>query len=365
MISLTRSQWLTLISGPAKAAPRKSPLPIEQCIRIRANGGTLSAEAGDRRVSVRTSMRVEAALEIDVVVDAHDVFDRVKVMPEGNVSIAVEGSALVIRGGSRRFAVPTVSVEDWPARAEVKGKPIAVNGAALAHVAKRVQHAMSTDETRPHVSSIRLVAGAEAVHCVATDGHRLAVAWSGEVDKGKLDDSTLVPRAAVPVLLGMATDMGELEITKSKKGDHLLVAGSVADVEHTATIAIQDAQFPPWERVIPAPAAESSRVDCVAMVEAVRAVAVAASDRSGGVTLRWGDGAIVITAQSADRGDASDQVHCDGEPAIKEPVGSNNAYLVDALQACGTDANVECSGPLDPIVLRADGTIQVIMPMRV
>lgn len=365
MITLTRSQWLTLITSPVKAAPRKSPMPIDQCIQLHAFDGLLSARAGERRISVRTHRPVDADAKFDAVVDAHDLLERVKAMPDGNVSLSVDGPALVIKGASRRFALPRTPGEDMPTVKVTNGKAQRVDGADLAVVIRRTQHAVSTDETRQHVSSLRLVVGDGFVHAVSTDGHRLAVAYVGDVDQKAIKRHVLVPRPAVGMLLGLAESLGELEVIVDEKAHSMLAFGPVGDVAHEVTFALADAAFPPWEQVIPKESSKLATISSGALSDAVRAVAVAASDRAGGVNLQWVDGGVTVTAESPDRGDASDHVECIGKPEATEPIGLNSTYIVDALGACMGDVQVQASDTLDPVVIRASGTVQVLMPMRV
>ena len=105
--------------------------------------------------------------------------------------------------------------------------------------------------------------------------------------------------------------------------------------------------------------------------EALRAVSLAASDRTGGVKLGISENALRITSESPESGNGFDEVSIDYDgPEIS--VGFNARYLLDVLNAIDDEeVTLGLSGELDPAVVRPasedakDDYIAVVMPMRV
>ena len=104
--------------------------------------------------------------------------------------------------------------------------------------------------------------------------------------------------------------------------------------------------------------------------EALRAMSLAANDRTGGVKLSIIENALRITSESPESGNGLDEVTIDyaGPDAA---AGFNAKYLIDVLDAMkGIDIiTLDISG-LDPAVVRPaseDGEeyIAVVMPMRI
>ena len=130
-------------------------------------------------------------------------------------------------------------------------------------------------------------------------------------------------------------------------------------------------QFPAYQQVIPQTSERTVRAPRAALVDALRAVSLAASDRTGGVKLAIESGTMRITSESPESGDGFDEVPVEygGENMT---IGFNAKYLLEVL-AVLDDEEVELllSGELDPAVVRPASEpddrefIGVVMPMRI
>jgi DNA polymerase III subunit beta len=137
------------------------------------------------------------------------------------------------------------------------------------------------------------------------------------------------------------------------------------------SVKLIDAQFPPYEAVIPAMTNRAVRTPRTPLEDALKAVSLAASDRTGGVKLAVSPNALRITSESPESGNGFDEVAVDySGPEIS--VGFNARYLLDVLGAIDDeDVSLGLSGELDPAVLRpadapeGDDYIAVVMPMRI
>jgi DNA polymerase-3 subunit beta len=101
-------------------------------------------------------------------------------------------------------------------------------------------------------------------------------------------------------------------------------------------------------------------------MDAVKAVAVSASEKTGGVALTLATNALRVTASNVATGSAEDEVTADyGGEEIK--IGVNAKFIQHALGVLDCEeVCVSATGELDPIVLRTDAQdfVGVIMPMR-
>jgi DNA polymerase-3 subunit beta len=137
------------------------------------------------------------------------------------------------------------------------------------------------------------------------------------------------------------------------------------------SVKLLDAQFPPYQQVIPAEHTHRVRVPRGATAEALTAVSVAASDRTGGVKLSLSKGKLRFESESPESGEGFDELVVDYDgPDLT--VGFNARYFLDVLRAI-TDDDVEIAlgGELDPAVIRPasqnpnSSYLAVIMPMRI
>jgi DNA polymerase-3 subunit beta len=183
--------------------------------------------------------------------------------------------------------------------------------------------------------------------------------------------SMLVPLKAVTELkkiLDEITDNRDTTmVTISQTGPNAFF--KLAGVDFS--VKLIDAQFPPYQAVIPAASDRAVRTPKNQLKEALRAVSLAASDRTGGVKLSIADNALRITSESPESGNGFDEVSIDYDgPEIS--VGFNARYLLDVLNAIeDEEVTLGLSGELDPAVLRPvtegskDEYISVVMPMRI
>ena len=79
----------------------------------------------------------------------------------------------------------------------------------------------------------------------------------------------------------------------------------------TFSVKLVDAQFPPYAQVIPQNSEQKVRVPRAAFADALRAVSIAASERTGGVKLTLAKGTMRITSESPESGDGFDEVPID------------------------------------------------------
>jgi DNA polymerase-3 subunit beta len=234
---------------------------------------------------------------------------------------------------------------------------------------------ISKDETRVHLNALLLEWTDNEVRMVATDGHRLAFERAHVATRQPKDVSFLLSRSAVVAVRSAikGTD-GLVSLAFGTNGAHKNAVTFRADGV-TVTSRGVDAQFPPYAQVIPANHPTSVRLSRVAFIDAVRTVAVAASDRTGGIKLSVGPFGFFLSAESPDSGNAHASLPTIGDPPVNEfRAGVNSVYLLDALTSLECDEFIfSCNGPLDPMTIHpynvdtlapAD-SLAVVMPMRI
>jgi DNA polymerase-3 subunit beta len=137
------------------------------------------------------------------------------------------------------------------------------------------------------------------------------------------------------------------------------------------SVKLVDAQFPPYQQVIPAQSERAVRAPRLPLSEALKAVRLAASDRTGGVKLTLSTGKIRVESESPEAGEGFDEVPVDYDGA-DVTIGFNASYFLDVLNAMPEDEVVlGISGELDPAVIQPGSEsversyLAVVMPMRI
>ncbi|HEY4103709.1 MAG TPA: DNA polymerase III subunit beta, partial [Polyangiaceae bacterium] len=255
---------------------------------------------------------------------------------------------------------------------EETAAPLSLAISMLSGLIAATHFSISTDETRLHLNSALFEWDGDRVRMVTTDGHRLSKMEA--VLPGKHASATmLIPLKGVLELKRLCDEAmseekseaaNEIRITQSGPNAFFQLAGFQFSVK------LVDAQFPPYQQVIPEHSEQTVRAPRLALADALRAVSVAASDRTGGIKLTLSGGKMRFESESPDSGEGFDEVNVDySGPELT--VGFNARYFLDVLGAI-QDADIELavSGELDPAVIRpanenAGEYLSVIMPMRI
>lgn len=374
-VTVSKRELLRLLGRCQGVADKKSTMPVLGNVLIEASKDNgLRLAATDLFLSVSGHIQAEVTAEGSVAVGARDLFERVKMMPEGNISITTtDASSTTIRamGQPRRYTLHGIPGDDFPTlpQPEVDQDPLTLDVEAVALLISTTHFSISTDETRLHLNSALFEWKGNAVRMVTTDGHRLS-RMQVEVKTKASDMSMLIPLKGVHELRRLCEEARSESVKQLK----LLRSGPNAFFQIGSVqfgVKLVDAQFPPYDQVIPNSSAYSIVAPRAAVADAIRAVSLAASDRTGGIKLSLDDNVIRFSSESPESGDGFDEVPVEyaGDAFT---VGFNAKYFLDVLSAIeGDELVLGISGELDPAVIRPaanlEGTeyLAVIMPMRI
>ena len=297
-------------------------------------------------------------------------------MPEGPVKIAVgTSSATTIQsvGTKRRYTLHGLTGSDFPSlpQPEETAPRFELSVATLSTLFARTHFSISSDETRPYLNSAMFECTDGLVRMVTTDGHRLSK-MEVTVEGLTAETTMLIPHKAVQELRKL---LDEVQDNRDECMVKIAQTGPNAFFEINSvqfSVKLIDAQFPPYDAVIPAASNRAVRTPRRQLSDALRAVSLAASNRTGGVKLAVSENALRITSESPESGNGFDEVAVEYD-GPEMSVGFNARYLLDVLSAMDAEDEVTLglSGELDPAVLRPapsdsnDDYIAVVMPMRI
>jgi DNA polymerase-3 subunit beta len=372
---IPKKDLLRLVARCQGVADKKSAMPALANVLLAADGNALRVAATDLYLSVTGTCSAEVATAGAVAVPAKDLLERVKYMPDGPLQIIAADNAqttLKAVGSPRRYTLHGIPGGEFPQlpKPSPDAPSLQLPVDLLSLLIARTHFSISSDETRPHVNSGLFEWVGDRVRIVSTDGHRLSK-MEATVSGTSATATMLIPLKAIGELRRLADearaekDASIVTITQSGPNAFFNIAGMVFSVK------LVDAQFPPYQSVIPALSDRSVRAPRLAFADALRAVALAASDRTGGVKLSVAPNTLRITSESPESGNGFDELPVDYHgPELT--IGFNAKYFLDVLAAIDDEEVVlGVSGELDPAVVRP-GTessdqsyVAVIMPMRI
>lgn len=360
----------------ARVADRKSSIAIlgHTAIIVRDTGVILAATDLNVYATVKLDLGKGAHKPGGFCVEAKALSDLVKALPPAEASISRAGAlGLTVSVGNVSSVLHGLPFRDFPKFPDATDlawhpTPADVFGESL----ESVLFSMCKDETRFHLSGVfyENPTGEHATF-VSTDGHRLTKAvrtMAGPPTKG-----VIIPAKAakeISKLLSEGKRKGECET--AIHGPHMFVRyGAV-----TLAVKLIDAQFPPYEQVIPKDHPVLATIERKPLIDALKRAKLACSDVRG-VKLALASGKLVITSDHPDRGTATETLSADALDGKKITIGVNPAYLLDLL------GEIDCKhvtftfgDELAPMVVRSTHDavehsvagapyLGVIMPMRI
>ena len=345
-------------------ADRKSTMPQLACVVLTVAGKRLTISATDLPVAILATMPITAGKDGAWMVDAKALHEVVAGLPGDDLTVAgLDNHHAEVKAGKVRYKLAGQNARDAVKPLEPPDAWSPADGVSLADSIGLVLPAVCHDDTRFHLAGILFERSAGGVALVATDGHRLHTTTHAPIDG--LPKSIIPSRGASEIrrLIGDEPEIG-IAFTSS----HVFVRIDGGNVWMSAKLT--DAQFPPWELVIPKPTvyvvAEFDADELAASVMRCKAMAGAATGASMAFD-HEGD-TVTIRAVHADHGDVTESIALRGSwagPAVV--VGFNPPYMAEALAAVGGETvRLGVGGELDPIIVHNDGpTRAVVMPMRV
>jgi DNA polymerase III subunit beta len=386
-LTVAKKDLLKIVARMQGVAERKSTMPVLANVLLAADGNNaLRLAATDLYLSLIGRIPAEIAKGGSVAVSAKDLFERVKMMPDGPVVISSQDNAtttLKASGTARRYTLRGMPGDDFPPLPQpAEGSPtLALDVDVLSELIAKTHFSISTDETRPHLNSALFEWDGEVVRMVTTDGHRLSKV-DVKVSGRQASATMLIPLKAIQELRRLCDEMLADGSTTgpdgAKKKPELLITQSGASAFFqgagtTFSVKLVDASFPPYAQVIPQSSERVVRAPRSALADALKAVSVAASERTGGVKLSLTKGSMRITSESPESGDGFDEIPVEfAGPNMS--IGFNAKYFLDVLAAINDEeVAIGLSGELDPAVLRPAGAttssdrqfLSVVMPMRI
>jgi DNA polymerase-3 subunit beta len=361
---------LGLIQGVVE---KRTTHQILSNVLLEAKDGRLTLTATDldttllcdiQPVSVKTPGAVTAPARrlYDVVRELPAAAEiRLKVLENHHVSLECKEPKLRIR-------LNGLPAGDYPTRPEAAGGPSAtMTFAALRRMVDKVRFAVSTEEMRLQLQGALLkVKPGGTAEMVATDGHRLALV---EVDGVKAEagfEPVLVSKKILDEL-GKLDAADDTPVTVVRGTNHIgFTLGS-----RRLFAKLDERRFPDYEKVISKENDKRATAGREELLGAVRRIALLSGDRTKAVSLAFDKGTLVVSSESQDVGDGSQElgIAYDETPMT---LRLNARYLEQFLEAAETkdvhlfvkDEQAQCQGRPGEALAGIRHYLYVVMPMR-
>jgi DNA polymerase-3 subunit beta len=362
---IAKSEFLKGLRLAQSIAERKSTMPMLSNALLRATGsGQLLVAATDLNVSVSAELASENLADGGITVNAKSLHDIVASLPSEEVSLKkAENNWAEISSGKVNYRLVGMPDRDFPKIPDHREVEfVEVDADVVRDMIDKTLFSVSSDETRFHLNGVLFESDGTLARMVSTDGHRLSKVERPLPGGPKLSAGVIIPKKGV------------LEIKRALDGASgacqiAVMTPYVFVTARSVSLAVKliDAQFPPYEQVVPTGNDNIVEIDRAQLVESLKRAQLMSSDTRG-VKVAVSAGALQITGDNPELGEVKEElaVVYQGEPIS---VGFNPRYVIDLLShIANPEISLELAGELDPVLIRPKGDasyLGVVMPMRI
>ena len=362
--SIQREALLKRLQHVVGVVERRQTLPVLANLLVVVDAGGVALTGTDLEVEMVARTTADDLDAGEVTVPARKLFDICRALPDGcRIKFEQNGDRVTVSAGRSRFTLATLPATEFPTIDSIElVERVALPEATLKELMDRTSFAMAHQDVRYYLNGMLLDLREQALRCVATDGHRLALAEAKLEAKVGSPRQVIVPRKGINELQGLfETGDGVVELEFAR--NHLRVRRG--DVTFTSKLI--DGRFPDYEAVIPIGADKEVRLQRDEMRAALQRAAILSNEKYRGVKIEVAPNRVRVVAHNPEQEEAVEEV--EARTGVSDlSVGFNVNYLLDALGAIGSEEVLLClrDGQSSCLVRKpdSDDTRHVIMPLR-
>lgn len=369
--NIKRDVFLNGIQRTLGIVEKKTTMPILNNILIKTDHDKIKLIASDREISLIADYEAEVIKEGEITVSARKIYEMIREMQGEDVHFSVnENNMAKVSCLKSNYRIPGIPADDFPAVTDDQDSNLFnINGKILKELINKTSFAMSTDEIRKNLNGVLLetenIGNKYHVKMVATDGHRLALAYTetDTIDFLNLEKGIIIPRKGLVEIRKFVEDENEGVGIGVHNGMFI-----IRTKNSILKIRLIDAEYPDYRRVIPSETGTMVHFDKDAVLHALKRMNVVSSDRYSSVVISIKKDKMILNSMNPDVGEASDEidiVYHDNDMNV----AFNVNYIIDAIDVIeGKDVFFEIGMDKKPCVIKAvgnDNYLCIIMPLQI
>ena len=175
-IKVTKDSLASAVGTALKAVPVKTSVPIMECILFTVANDEVRLTSNNGEIGVDTYLsNAEIKEDGSVCVDAKTLSAIVSKLPDGEVTLKVDDSTMLIKSGKSKFKIATKDGSEFPnIDAIPHDNQILLSQDVLKEVIKQTAFSASVAESNKMMTGV-LFDISDNLKVVALDGHRIAM----------------------------------------------------------------------------------------------------------------------------------------------------------------------------------------------
>src|SRR4030095_6060824 len=314
-------------------ADRKSTMPILANVLLRTQGkNQILVAATDLNVSLTAELKSQNAHEGGITLGAKNLYELIANAPGDDIALKkADNHWAEIKSGKVTYRIVGMPDRDFPKVPDHREAACSTaESAVLREMIERTLFSVCNDETRFHLNGVLWESGGSKTRMVSTDGHRLSKVERTIANGPKLSAGVIIPKKGL-LEIKKVLEQGPSSKLALKTPHLFLVQDDIA-----IAVKLIDAQFPPYDQVIPKEHKKVITVDRVRFIDALRRAQLMSSETRGVKVAASKDG-ITITSDNPDLGEVREELDADynGEAIA---IGFNPKYMVELLGQMASDS---------------------------
>jgi DNA polymerase III subunit beta len=330
-LKITRDNLQQGLAAVAASIPTRTTLPVLSNILIEVGEDSVGMSGTDLDIAVSVHVAAEVDEPGALTVPAKKLQELARELPEHPVRIASKGDRLELTCGRATFRLNGLPRDEFPNFPSIDFvESWKLPGRVLHDLIRQTSFAVSTEESRPILNGVLWQLGDGEMRMVATNGHRLARFGVRVGSGGAARSDLIVPPKALAQVERLFTAEDEVEVARSENHLGFRKAGTQVFTR------LIEGPYPNYEQVIPRDNDKYAIGDRSLLMQALRRMAVVASDQTHRVRLGFTSNTLRLSVETPDLGEAHEELEVDYTGDALE-IGFNASYLLEVLRYMPTD----------------------------
>ena len=346
----------------AKALPARATMPILEGIYLQAIDSGLRMKCTDMMLQKECTVAADVLEEGYAVVPAKLFTEIVRKMPDGEVTIVLNGESLELSCGRAKSSIQCLADSGNFPDMQFNGESFTVRIEAkkCAEMISQTAFATATEESKPILTGVLIELGSE-ISFVATDAFQFAKR-SMELRNAMDERSVIVPsKSMVEIGRMMDSVSGDAELTFTKT--HVSVSAGTERL----VARLLDGNYIKYQNILPKDHNTRVCLDKRELIDSIDRAQLMARDGSNNILMKIEDGKVVISANSH-AGKVSEEVDAqkNGEDI---DIAFNPRFLMNILKNIPDDKlYMDFTSSVAPCVIKpakTEGFFYLVVPVRI
>lgn len=338
-----------------------SSLVALQGVFIKNEKGTIHFYSTNLSSFYHSSVKSEERQSFEIVVEPKKIIEFISLLSVGKIEVEIKEKQIIVTQNKTRGEFPIFVSKDFPLPPVIEEKPQKIKTDFFLKNLPLILFSTSSDESRPVLTGVNLVAQDEELLMVTTDGFRLSLLkLKKEIDI----PSMIIPSNFLSEVISFLKGEETVELSYSFK--EKLISFKIGKYDLYSRLI--EGEYPPFEKVIPADKKTVVETDKDELLRNIKLISIFARDVSNIVIFQTTKDALELKPKT----EVGEHNSTQQDATIKgdeQRIAFNYKFLLELLNHLeGKKIIIELLRPDSPAVFKSDkypNFLHIIMPVRI